>query len=158
MNQYQCQYPDDVKPVDIMGLPYSPSWTINTTAIDGKTSKRWDFILWKMYADITTETERFIRQLLMIIAIVHLDCIRFDKLTFVFSNTSLYEKVLKRTSSLKLDFFLSLLLIDPVNKKICKEHHIASVQDYMPVNALTTKKDFFSSDMSLLTSENHNLL
>lgn len=158
MNQYQCQYPDDVKPVDIMGLPYSPSWTINTTAIDGHSLKKWDFILWKVYTDPSSETDRFIRQLLMILGIVHLGCVKLDKLSFVFSSTSLYEKVLERTKNIKLDFCLSLLLIDPAAKQISREDYIASTKGIAPTSIMTSKKDFFSSDMSLLTSENHNLL
>lgn len=158
MNQYQCQYPDDVKPVDIMGLPYSPSWTINTSAIDGHSLKKWDFILWKAYLDLSSEADRFIRQLLMILGIVHLGCVTFDKLSFVFSSTSLYEKVLERTKNIQLDFCLSLLLIDPVTKQISREDHIANTKGINPASVLTSKKDFFSSDMSLLASENHNLL
>lgn len=158
LSRCECQYPDDVKPVDVMGLPYSPSWSINTTAIDGQKLKRWDFIIWQVFTDIVTEAERFIRQLLMIIAIVHLGYVNFDKLTFIFSNASLYEKVLERTRSLKLDFFLSLLLINPVSKQICKEHHIASTRTDAPLSILSADSPFSKSEKSLLSVDENNIL
>lgn len=157
-NKCECQSPENIKPVDIMGLPYSPSWSFMTNAIDGQNLKRWDFILWKVFTDLVTEAERFIRQLLMIIAIAHLGCVNFDKLTFVFSSTALYDTVLERTRSLKLDFYLSLLLINPVSKQIQREHHITSTQQTAPLSILSADTTFSHSGNSLLSVDQNNIL
>ena len=158
LNKYEFQYPNNLDTIDIMGLKYSPSWSINTTAINGHSQKRWDFIFWKNLANCDTEIERFIRQLLMIIAIVHLNYITFEKLTFVFSNHTLYQIVLNRTATLKLDFCVSFLLIDPINKKMTKEHFIEETKENIPLTSLSANNIFLPSESSLLSIDKENIL
>ena len=156
--RYECQYPEDVQPVDVMGLKYSPDWSINTNAIDGLTKKKWQFIFFKELADLSTETERVIRQLLLLAAIAHLGFLSFDKLTFVFSSTALYEEICERTKQLELDFWVSFLLIDPVSKVIREEHHVASTMKNSPLNIFTTDNSLSNFNNSFLSVEGNNIL
>lgn len=156
-SKYECQYPDDTNPIDIMGLTYRPSWSIDTNAIDASSKKRWDFFLWNQLAGSDVETERFIRQLLIIIGAAHLGYIHFDKLTFVFSSTSLYQAVLERTNQLKLDICISFLLIDPVTKRIEQEHHVASTQS-APLSILSPNNSLAQTESTLLSVDKNNLL
>ena len=158
IQKYECQYPDENATTDILGLTYQPSWSIETTGVDAVSRKRWDFILWNQLADSGTETERFIRQLLIIIGAVHLGYIRFDKLTFVFSHISLFQKVIERTSQLKLDLCISFLFIDPVNKLIRQEHYIAASQDIPQLRVLSKDSRLPFHTSSLLSSDENNLL
>lgn len=157
-NRYECHYPEDVKPIDIMGLTYSPSWCINTNAVDGCSQRRWDFLFWQQLTDLATEAERFIRQLLMLVAIVHLGYPSFDKLTFVFSSTSLYTEILERTKNLHLDFLASFLLIDPADKVIIEEHPVASTIKNDPLCILPTDTLFSQVENSLLSVDEKNIL
>ncbi len=157
-NRYECHYPEDVNPIDVMGLTYSPSWCINTNAVDGCSQRRWDFIFWQQLTDLSTEAERFIRQLLVLVAIVHLDYPSFDKLTFVFSSTSLYAEILERTKNLNLDFWVSFLLIDPVSKTIKEEHHVASTRENAPLRILSSDILFSQTENSLLSVDENNIL
>lgn len=123
-NGYDCQYSESLAPVPVLGLTYTPSCAVYTNAIDGYSKKRWDFFFWKQQADISSETKRFIRQLLMILGGLHISTITFDKLSFVFSSSQLYKAVIAQTKDLILDTPVSFLLIDTANQRITAQHNI----------------------------------
>lgn len=155
---YKCQYPDNITSTDIIGLHFSPSWSILTDAVMEATQKVWSFIFWKELADITTEAERFSRQLLMMIAVIHLNYASFDKLTFAFTNTELYEEIIRRINSLTIDSWISLLLIDPVTKKITSEHLIPNSVANTPLDIFSTNNSVDLPESSLLNVDTNNLL
>lgn len=156
--KYECQYPTDKVLRDIMGLTYDPSWSIDTNGVDGISRKRWDFIRWNQLTDTGTETDRFIRQLLIIIGAVHTGYIHFDKLTFIFSNPPLFQKIIERTVQLTLELCISLLLIDPIKKIIRQEHYIATSQDIPQLHILSKDYKPTYHTRSLLSSDEDNLL
>lgn len=157
-NKFECQYPDDISPINIMGLTYCPDWSINTNAIDENSKKRWDFIIWKEFSEEISEVERFVRQLLMVIAIVQLNYISFDKLTFVFSNKKLYEKICEKTTDLKLNFRVSFLLIDPASKIIKEEYFVSGTQKNKPLRLFSTDNNFSQNENSLLSVDKNNIM
>lgn len=156
----EFQYPEDVKPVNVMGLTYCPDWSIRTNAIDGQVLKTWQFIFWKELGDFDTaaETDRIVRQLLLLVAISHLGYLSFDKLTFAITSTPLYTEILKRTKHLKLDFFASFLLVDPVSKVIRAEHNVVSNMGTAPLSIFSADAPFSPSENSLLSVGENNIL
>lgn len=155
MQQHKCQYPADSTSVDIMGLTYKPSWTIETTAIDNTNLKKWDFLIWEQLTDIDTEANRFVRQLLTLFGASHLNYIHFDKLTFIFSSAPLFHKIIEKTAELKTDSCVSLLLVDSVSKKIVQEHIFAST---VPSTTVLSSGDMRVSESTLLSPDDNNLL
>lgn len=156
--QYECQPPQNVHPVDIMGLKYCPDLSINTNAIDGRTKKNWQFVIYKELGDLSDDTDRFIRQLLILAASAHLGFLTTDKLTFVFSNSALYKEICKRTEVLALDFLVSFLLLDPVTQTISEEHHVANTLGNTLQSIFATGSSQSNDKNSLLSVAENNIL
>ena len=155
MKQYQCKYPSKDTAVNIMGLTYKPSWTIETTAIDTVNMKKWDFFIWNIFGSTATEEDRFVRQLLIIIGAKHLGYINFDKLTFIFTDYALFQSIIQKASSLEIDCCISLLYIDSVAKRIVQEYALKSTLTFAQV---LSPVNMDVSDNTLLFPDKNNLL
>ena len=94
----------------------------------------------------------------MMIAVIHLNYASFDKLTFAFTNTELYEEIIRRINSLTIDSWISLLLIDPVTKKITSEHLIPNSVANTPLDIFSTNNSVDLPESSLLNVDTNNLL
>ena len=157
-HHYQCQRSDDQENTNILGLSYHPSWSVNTTAINGKTIKKWDFLFWKQYSKSENiEADRMTRQLLIIISAVSLGYLVFDRLTFVFTNPVLYQVIVDRVKDLQLDVDISLLLIDLTQREL-KEEYFIHCKTGTQTSLLTIDSEFPQSESTLLSIDEHNLM
>lgn len=157
MSKYQCKYSEETGIVDILGLSYQPSWSISTTAIDGITFKKWDFIFWKQIATDNTEADRFIRQLLIILSATQLGYVNFDKLSFIIYDSTLYQALQERLDNLHLACHISLILVDSDKRILSDEYNIPNNIRNTYISLLSTDKPTLLNNSPLLSGDENNI-
>ena len=158
MQQYCCQRSVGRDKIDVLGLTYQPTLSLQTDALDGKNLKTYDFIFWNQYSkSVNIEADRMIRQLLIINSAINLDYIVFDRLSFVFTNNTLFQNIINRIKDLKLEVSVTLILVDPAQRNIQKEYIIPLCSGEQK-GFLTNDTDLPPQDSSLLSIDEQNLL
>lgn len=155
MKQYNFQRPTTSTNVDIMGLTYIPALTVETATIGSTQMNKWDFFVYEQSSSVETDTDRFIRQLLIIFGAKHLHYVAFDKLSFIFSNATLFYSIIEKTADVHIDACISLILIDAILKRVEKEHFItSSVDSLFPLSSGME----FDSYSTILSPDEQNVL
>ena len=158
MQQFCCQQSAERDNIDVLGLTYQPTLSLQTDALDGKNLKIYDFIFWNQYSkSVSTEADRMIRQLLIINSAINFNYIVFDRLSFVFTNSTLFQNIINRIKDLKLEISVTLILVDPAQRIIQKEYMIP-LRNGEQSSFLTNNADLPTKDSSLLSIDEHNLL
>ena len=150
-------FPDQRHCVKVLGLSYSPTWSMAINDNRGQKTRQWDFFLYDQLEDLKSDSSRFIRQFLIIAGAQQLGCLSVDQLTFVFTNELLYDHICRMTGQIKPAFAVSYLYIDPVKKTILKEHLLDGCES-APYSILPSESPCSPEENTLLSADKDNLM